>query len=730
MKILNKVLLKRVGLSLLLVFSSLWVVKPVYAFNPHEPFDISSDLLEYDDATQNVTAQGHVVVVQSSSTLNADLVRYDRVHKQMIARGKVVLREKGNIFLGEQLDYDLEQEKGLILGAKAYGSPWLFQGASWEKNKDYYIGRHASFTSCDLIDPHYHIRSSRVHLIPDRLFWAWNNVFYVDKHPIFYTPFLYKALGPRRIVFQVEPGNDSVKGAFAKTTTTMRFTNTVYDKVFVDYYSTSGIGYGNEFNYRGKDYKGSLFGYYIDPKGRTENIAAPSGEQYNIRAYHWQKLNHDTIFQSNVNHRKNVSFNNEYFTQDPNQAVTNVANSIAVTHQKGHVNQRLLVQGVEDLDSGASTQSGDLHIQTASIPRYEATLYQIPLWKPIISTNTLDQVLHPVHLGVVQLTAIGAAEDFYARSDKTSRLRANTSATVSESINLSRKWSFTPSLTPSLRWQDKYDPFTPPTVTTPTVIVIPIGIFRGYQGRIGTSHNLRFRPVRSLTLDQTYNLTYRLAPNATTLDRGLQDGGVETNHLDWLLFMRPSRLVLWRSYSGYDLRNLADEDPTFYRQRRVDPWTNEITFMPRQSAWDYFVRYQLGYYPTRARLWEVDVKGRFAHRTSYQTGLSFNESQRGFVTWNNKVGFYVSPSWRVDTILNVLMPNRSLSSIKGGNFIQSEFVVTRDMHCWTAQFSYRNLPPFTRQYSVLFNLKLGAQAVKAMTDQELEEQFYPWRAAQ
>src|SRR6185295_12997697 len=111
--------------------------------------------------------------------------------------------------------------------------------------------------------------------------------------------------------------------------------------------------------------------------------------------------------------------------------------------------------------------------------------------------------------------------------------------------------------------------------------------------------NLRYRPLSSLTFDQTYNLTLRMAPNAFSLDRVLADGGIETNHLNWLAFWRPNRLVLLRSLSGYDLRTLADEDPNFYRQRRIDPWTNELTFHPSGSAWDYFFRHQLGYYPTR-----------------------------------------------------------------------------------------------------------------------------------
>ncbi len=716
------------GLLFLVFGFSCLAHSPALAFDAHQPFDISSDLLEYNDETQELTAEGHATVVQSSSTLTADLIRYDKLHKRLVARGNVVLREKGEILLGDQMDYDLEQEKGVVLGGKAYGSPWLFQGASWEKNKDYYIGRNASFTSCDLIDPHYHIRSSRVHLIPDRYFWAWNNVFYLDTHPIFYTPFLYKSLGPRRVVFQVEPGNDTVKGAFVKTTTTLRFTDDVYDKVLLDHYTTSGTGYGNELNYKDKDYKGSLFGYYINPKGSPELAGAPKTEQYDVRSYHWQKIMKGLTFQSNINHRKNVSFNNQFFTQDNNQSVTDILNSAALTYQKGHVSQRLVVNSDEAPDANdPNPLFAEAHIQSASLPRYEATLFQTPLWSPHISTSTLEQVLHPSHFGALQLTANGAAEEFYSRIDDQTRTRANTGATLSENIAISRNWSFTPSLTPSLRWQDKYDPFVPPTSST--VTVIPIGVFRGYQGRMGTSDNLRYRPISSLTLDQTYTLTARQAPNAMTLDRSLQDGGVETNHMSELLFWRPNRLILLRSFSGYDFRTIADEDPNAYRQRRVDPWTNELTFQPLESKWGYFFRSQMGYFPTRALLWEADARGHFAHKTTYETGLSFNGNQPGTLTWNNRAGFYLSPGWRVDVVLNTLMPNSTFGSVRDGSLIQSEFVVTRDMHCWNAQFSYINLPPFTHQYSVLFNLKLGAQeSAKQISDQDLESQFYPWRA--
>jgi hypothetical protein len=41
---------------------------------------------------------------------------------------------------------------------------------------------------------------------------------------------------------------------------------------------------------------------------------------------------------------------------------------------------------------------------------------------------------------------------------------------------------------------------------------------------------------------------------------------------------------------------------------------------------------------------------------------------------------------------------------------------------------YRNRPPFSREYSLMFNVKLGAAAQKNIIQPDLESQFYPWRA--
>ena len=708
---------------------------PLFAFNSRNPFDITADTLEYTDADKSITATGHAVVVQDSSTLKADTLRYDRVRRRLFAQGHVFLSDKGSMMMGDTLDYDLLAESGTVTNALGVHSPWTFSGAAWQKQQDHLAGRDVSFTSCDLPDPHYRIRSSRIHLLPDRHFWAWNNLAYTDTLPMFYSPFVYKSLAPRRIVTKFQPGHDEANGNFVKTLTTLRFTDHVYDRVYYDHYTKQGNGFGNEFNYASSgQWRGSLFGYFINPRGNPELAGAPDVAQYNVRSYHWQRLAPSLTLQSNVNLRKNVSFNNQYFPQDINQAVNDITSSIALTHQKGPINQRLVLERLDAPDSGDTSAFAATHVQNATYPRYDFTLYQIPLWKPggeALTPGTTDTAMlsptPPGRLGPLQLNANATFGNTYQRLDDRYHPNASGAFTLSETIQIFRDLSLTPTLTPRVRWQDKFDARPPPPAGS-SVPVSTVGLFRGTQGRIGTAETLRWRMLSSLTLDQTYSLTARMEPNKVGLDRRPADGGIETHHLNWLAFWRPSFRTLLRSFSGYDIRQIENETLTTYRQRKWDPWTTDLTYQPTPRT-EYFLRYSLGYDPFKSQLWEGTYRFKGSYKTLLETGLLYNKGRRGTLTWNNRLGIYFSPSWRVDADLYALVPNTSLRDVlKQGTLINEKITVTRDMHCWQARFIYRNTPPLFRSYSLMFDLKLGLSAEKEMTQEDLETQYYPWRA--
>jgi len=116
------------------------------------------------------------------------------------------------------------------------------------------------------------------------------------------------------------------------------------------------------------------------------------------------------------------------------------------------------------------------------------------------------------------------------------------------------------------------------------------------------------------------------------------------------------------------------------------------------------------------------------YHTVFTSGFVYNNGTPGELTWNNKAGVYLSPGWRVDVQAHALVPNGGYSAAQNASLTDVSFIVTRDLHCWQAQFIYKDSVNLSKEVGLLFNLKLGPEAAKPIGDNDLESQFYPWRA--
>jgi hypothetical protein len=310
-----------------------------------------------------------------------------------------------------------------------------------------------------------------------------------------------------------------------------------------------------------------------------------------------------------------------------------------------------------------------------------------------------------------------SAQSQFQRVDNLIHSGAQTNFNFSESFPFARNWSYTTAVIPQLNWQDKG-----PTnnVSTDTQ--------KGYTGSTDFSNGLRWRPVSALTIDAAHTLIERMKPNEFAFARDTQDHGVTANSLNLSANMRPSSRALFRTSSGFDFRKLDDESQLTYEQRKWLPWNTDLTYTPNRR-WDYYAQTIVGQYPFRTESWQLSAAYHGLYRTSLMTAFLFNNNAPGIMTWNETVGYYFGPGWRVDASINANVPSTSLSAAHGTRLINTQLVVVRDMHCWQTQFIYRDTPPFSREVSILFNLKLGAKSTKQIPDQNLESQFYPWRAS-
>ena len=120
------------------------------------------------------------------------------------------------------------------------------------------------FTTCDHENPHYHYYAKNVHLILEKEITAKNVAFYIDNVPLGILPYYYKSLVEKKLKIDFKHGYNRSKGYFSKGLIGYRLSEHFFSKVYLDYYSYKGWGYGLEelYNVDGK-MQGAVYGYRI-----------------------------------------------------------------------------------------------------------------------------------------------------------------------------------------------------------------------------------------------------------------------------------------------------------------------------------------------------------------------------------------------------------------------------------------------------------------------------------
>jgi Protein of unknown function (DUF3769) len=85
---------------------------------PNGTIELNAEQQEFDNTTQIVTANGKVVVRFNKAILNADKLRVDLKTKTAIAEGNVSLIRGKQILYGNEFQYNFEEDRGSIVGAR------------------------------------------------------------------------------------------------------------------------------------------------------------------------------------------------------------------------------------------------------------------------------------------------------------------------------------------------------------------------------------------------------------------------------------------------------------------------------------------------------------------------------------------------------------------------------------------------------------------------------------
>lgn len=138
----------------------------------------SKDSIYFDLKTQKMYLYGDSKIVYGDVTLTAEYINVDWVDNSLEAqhrvdtsgrkKGKPVFKEAGETYETDDMKYNFKTRKAVINGIITEQDGAFMHGERVKKNEyDEMFIRGAKYTTCDHEDPHFHIASSKLKVIPN-----------------------------------------------------------------------------------------------------------------------------------------------------------------------------------------------------------------------------------------------------------------------------------------------------------------------------------------------------------------------------------------------------------------------------------------------------------------------------------------------------------------------------------------------------------------------------------
>jgi len=660
---------------------------------PGPRLDYAADRVEFDADRQQVHLQGQVVLHESTWTVKGKELWIDTEHRRGRSEGPLLVEDGISAVYGESGEFDFAKHTGRLQRTSAGHADWRIRAREakvGENRRLDYLG--GEFTSCGAKPPHYHFSATRITVKPRKSMVARNVLFYLGDVPVFYLPFLYKTLSPRHYLrWKTQPGYDRRNGPFMKNTLTTDHGDTLYSKLYADYYAMQGVGLGGEIHRReNEDSRGALFGYTIKETSTGDRRWAMLGQQY-------QSILSSTSFQARLQLQSDADFNNNYARSNSFRVTQQLVNGGAFTHRFAQATARLSYSRIDDA--------------TADRNRFQKTSESYP---------RLEILSQPLRFGRLPWlnTLNGFADNTFAVG------RPYIEKTVGAGWEGTRTFILTRgvSLTPKAGYQETFYNRFDEAVVGSTATFLNAAI-----GRPAAAGTLRFdTPVGGVDMTQSYRV--RLQPGRVQQDKPAIDKGVEENLFTISDVIIPAPRMYARLSTGYDFRTFRDRTIGF--RRRVQPITADASWAPTARL-NLTVRdeYALDEGNQAAIL---DARWGDEESAAVGGGFAWNAADsRKYVASFDFAVVPSSPTWRLAFGVRAQAESsRGVGGLHGWRVFEKEFSWTKRWHDFYTKVAGRFRPGGVGEASVRVDFKFGTFDPKQAPRRSWETELFPERATQ
>jgi len=652
----------------------------------------SADHIRYDSERRIVRASGNVRFAYQDVEVSADDLAADLEANRAVLSGNVALRTKGEEFRGETLLVHLDTREWEFTRARSAISPQYFESGVLAP---LYVGAQevegvpdrlrvlgATFTTCDLPQPHYELTARRLRIWPGRKLIADHATVWILGKRIFTLPwFVVPLRQPQRQPIVPIVGQDEFQGAYIKTLINYVLNDNSYGGGHLDLMTRRGFGKGIEHAQIYPRGRTDLYLYQVSNTSTgTDELTARGSHQQDfgggltLRAsadlrddsYYYTAGSKVTNSQISLNRQRAGSYSSLAYDYSTTSGVFDFTRwSTSLRHDERGPRYGLSLDSRYDSQSTAPGEANDLEWNnrlevTDHETRMDARLLVSKRFDPDGDTFTGDDFYQVVdHLPELMLET-----DTYRMKAAPAGLPARMTLSVG---NFSER----PTLLEAYRIYFGYQGIPNTIRLSSTTRINAQARFeqylygdRDHTAQYDYGGNVRLEQDLSSSVQARLGYTL-LEPKGFTPFRFDYVGAYRTAAFD--LNYRRGQRYRAQLRTGYDARFSRWQDVI----ARVD--------VPLQRNLQFGV--SAGYDPNRGVPRNLLTRFRFGdYRTALEVSASYQPQQGRLSRATSYLDWVANSKWRVQL----------LSSYDGlqRQFVWGEVLVTRQLHCWEAMAYY------------------------------------------
>jgi len=651
------------------------------------PIVVNGDRVEYSADSKEVNISGNVLITYKGSRMTSDRVKVNTVTKDAVAEGNVLLQDESGTIEAESLLYNFDTKKGTMLKAKIKSGNQYGRGEQIDRISDtQFTVKNGYLTSCNLDEPHYKIHSKKIEITAGDKITSHSDILYVGKTPIFYLPQYTHSLKDSFTHFQFRPGYTKDWGAYLLTTYRDDLNKNAKIRFFLDYRDRRGVGEGFGLNYdtifAGK---GDFKFYYINEQDKKERDTLPVNaatefERYLVRWRHAWKIDPKTTLTSEyykIEDKKRaadptVSFLKDYFYTEYEKDVL----------PKSYV---LLTHGFQEGIANITFQKrvNRWYTQTEKLPEltYDLTNFRLgesPLYytdqtkiaslayktaRPsdrnhsVTRIDNFNQLSLPSKVSFLWFTPYtGIRETYYSKDKNNNPLGVRTAFSTGAEVS-----------TKFYKVLNVNSEFCGIEVNGLRHVISPIVKYDYVHEP--TVHASKLRPDFFTTAENNEFFDY--------IDNVRRTSAFNIELVNKLQTKRNDEtvdLAMFRIETDYRLRNdaYASGFSDFFLETELMPYS-WLRF-DADATYDY----RQEYYKTA----NANINFTFAKERDFSIGDRYE--RKGHRDLTTQFSWRINPKWK----FRIYERFQLYSNDTPKGLIQQQYSISRDLHCWTVDFTY------------------------------------------